>query len=296
MSAVGERAGLAEVMPEPETIELDGFALRIVRGGRTAGVPILLTSAWPQSLYAFRKVWTQLAELGPLVAVDLPGFGRSDANPTALSPAGMGAFIIRLLDRMGIERCHAVGPDVGTAAMLFAAHDAPDLFATITIGSGGTDMSLVGERLRGIIEGRVEGLDVGKDARVIVDGIKALGATEPRPMSWRTTASLPRMGGIERRRNMSGPIQAICRSFRLSPGRSELRSWSSRARPTRWCRLPTANCSSASFLTADTWSSTPDTLSERTPPPNTQTSSPPGSAAAATSTEHFTSEKRHATD
>lgn len=80
--------GVAEVMPEPETIDLDGFALRIVRGGRPAGVPILLTSPWPQSLYAFRKVWAQLAELGPLIAVDLPGFGRSEANPAALSPAG----------------------------------------------------------------------------------------------------------------------------------------------------------------------------------------------------------------
>lgn len=179
MSTVGEGAGVAEAMPEPETIDLDGFALRIVRGGRTAGVPILLMSPWPQSIYAFRKVWAQLAELGPLIAVDLPGFGRSEANPAALSPAGMGAFIIRLLDRMGIERCHAVGPDVGTAAMLFAAHEAPDLFATITIGSGGTDMARVGERLRGLIEGPVEALDVGEDAGVVVEVIKALGATEP---------------------------------------------------------------------------------------------------------------------
>jgi pimeloyl-ACP methyl ester carboxylesterase len=170
---------MSGTMPKPETIKVDGLEIRMIRGGRGEGVPILLTSPWPQSVYAFRKVWPSLAELGPLIAADLPGFGRSEASSMTLSPAGMGAFIIRLLDRLGIDRCHAVGPDVGTAAMLFAAHEAPDLFATITIGSGGTDMALVGERLRSLIEGPAEDLDVGEDAGVVVDVIKALGATEP---------------------------------------------------------------------------------------------------------------------
>lgn len=170
---------MSDIMPKPETIEVDGLAIRIIRGGREEGVPILLTSPWPQSVYAFRKVWGPLAELGPLVAVDLPGFGRSEANLAALSPAGMGAFVVRLLDQLGIKRAHVVAPDVGTAALLFAAHEAPDLFATITVGSGGTDMALVGGRLRDLIEGPEEALEVGEDAGAVVDVIKALGATEP---------------------------------------------------------------------------------------------------------------------
>jgi pimeloyl-ACP methyl ester carboxylesterase len=170
---------MAQDFPTPETITLDGLSLRIVRGGQSEGTPILLTSPWPESIYAFRFVWPSLAALGPLIAVDLPGFGRSDASPSTLSPTGMGEFYVRLLDELGIKRCHVVAPDVGTAASLFAAATAPDLFETITVGSGGTDMDLVGDRLRGIIEGPESALDLGPDAAPIVEVIRALIKVQP---------------------------------------------------------------------------------------------------------------------
>jgi pimeloyl-ACP methyl ester carboxylesterase len=40
-------------------------------------VPILLTSPWPESIYAYRAIWPSIDALGPLIAVDLPGFGSS---------------------------------------------------------------------------------------------------------------------------------------------------------------------------------------------------------------------------
>lgn len=170
---------VAVAMPLPETIRFEGLALRIVTGGATAGVPILLTSPWPQSVLAFRRIWGGLAPVGPLIAVDLPGFGRSDSSPAAMSPAGMGDFIVRLLEHLGIARCHAIGPDVGTAAFLFAAHQAPERFATITVGSGATDMALAGAPLREIIEAPEQALDIGEDAARIVAVIEALGAVTP---------------------------------------------------------------------------------------------------------------------
>lgn len=178
MTASGE--GVAG-MPATEVIDFEGLSVRLIRGGAGEGVPILLTSPWPQSVLAFRLVWNALAELGPLIAVDLPGFGRSDASALALSPSGMGSLVVRLLDHLRISRCHGVGPDVGTPALLFAAHEAPELFATITVGSGGTEMALVGDRLRGIIEGPVSDLEVGEDAAAIVQVIRSLSASEPSP-------------------------------------------------------------------------------------------------------------------
>lgn len=39
---------------------------------------VLMTSPWPESLLAFRRIWTQLEPLARLVAIDLPGFGQSE--------------------------------------------------------------------------------------------------------------------------------------------------------------------------------------------------------------------------
>ena len=38
-----------------------------------------------------------------------------------MSPEAMGDFVIKLAQHYGIDRMHAVGPDVGTLALLFAA-------------------------------------------------------------------------------------------------------------------------------------------------------------------------------
>lgn len=58
-----------------EFASVDGLAIRYARVGAATGMPILLTSPWPQSLQAFHAVWLELGKLGPLIAVDLPGFG-----------------------------------------------------------------------------------------------------------------------------------------------------------------------------------------------------------------------------
>jgi pimeloyl-ACP methyl ester carboxylesterase len=164
---------------DPEFVSIDGRSIRIVRGGADAGLPIVLSSPWPESIHAFRAIWPKLEALGPLIAIDLPGFGRSEARPADLTPRGMGEFYVRLLNELGIERCHLIAPDVGTAASLFAAAMAPDLFATVTVGSGATDMALVGDRLRTIIEGPRDAIDPGDDAGPVVDVIKALIAVQP---------------------------------------------------------------------------------------------------------------------
>ena len=54
------------------TSQVDGLEIRFTRGGRSDGVPLLLTSPWPESIYAFRAIWPKIEALGPLIAVDLP--------------------------------------------------------------------------------------------------------------------------------------------------------------------------------------------------------------------------------
>jgi len=43
------------------TSQVDGLEIRFTRGGRSDGVPLLLTSPWPESIYAFRAIWPKIA-------------------------------------------------------------------------------------------------------------------------------------------------------------------------------------------------------------------------------------------
>jgi pimeloyl-ACP methyl ester carboxylesterase len=56
-----------------ETTQIDGLRIRFARTGRTDGMPVLLTSPWPESIYAFRDVLFEIGKLNPLIAIDLPG-------------------------------------------------------------------------------------------------------------------------------------------------------------------------------------------------------------------------------
>ena len=94
-------------------------------------------------------MWTTLAERARLFAIDLPGFGASERRDDLLSPRAMGEFLARLVAEVGLGRPHIVAPDVGTSAALFAAATHPELFASVTVGSGGAAVPLqLGEPLR----------------------------------------------------------------------------------------------------------------------------------------------------
>jgi len=88
-----------------------------------------------------------------LIAIDLPGFGHSQQRDTLLSPRTMSELIVRLADAFGLENPHAVGPDIGTAAFLFAAAFQPERFRSVVVGSGGAAVPLdLGSRLKDWVE------------------------------------------------------------------------------------------------------------------------------------------------
>jgi pimeloyl-ACP methyl ester carboxylesterase len=138
--------------PTLDTITVDGIRIRLRRGGATEGTPLFLTAPYPESVRAFDRIWGDLAPLGPLIAVDLPGFGLSDERDPLMSPQAMGDFLPVLLDALGLDRVHAIVPDVGTLAALFAAAGHPDRFESIVGGSGGVALPLLGEPLRQIVD------------------------------------------------------------------------------------------------------------------------------------------------
>jgi pimeloyl-ACP methyl ester carboxylesterase len=69
----------------------------------------------------------------------------------------MGEFVIRLADEFGLENPHAVGPNIGTGALLFAAADNPGRLRSIVLGGGGASFPL---KLAGILNDWVVAPDV----------------------------------------------------------------------------------------------------------------------------------------
>ena len=57
---------------------IDGLQIRYASNDKLDGEPILLLSPLPESILAFIPTWEMFSALGPVVAVDLPPFGRSE--------------------------------------------------------------------------------------------------------------------------------------------------------------------------------------------------------------------------
>jgi pimeloyl-ACP methyl ester carboxylesterase len=127
---------------------IDGVRIRYADSGGRRERTVLLTSPWPESVYAFAPVWASLAEHARLFAVDLPGFGASERRDELLSPRAMGEFLADLIIAADLGRPHIVGPDVGTAAALFAAAAHPERIASVVVGTGATAVPIqLGEPL-----------------------------------------------------------------------------------------------------------------------------------------------------
>lgn len=133
---------------KPRFMTIDGLNIRCVDSGGSHAHTLLLTSPWPESVYAFAPMWSTLADHARLFAIDLPGFGASERRADLLAPRAMGEFLSLVVTEADLDRPHVVGPDVGTSAALFAAAAHPERFAGVIVGTGGAAMPLqLGEPL-----------------------------------------------------------------------------------------------------------------------------------------------------
>jgi pimeloyl-ACP methyl ester carboxylesterase len=148
MTTHQESQHLSEIAVKPTFRIIDGVSIRFVES-EPRDSDALLLSPWPESVLAYEPTWSRLAETTHLVAIDLPGFGRSERKDTLMSPRAMGDFIVRATDAFGLEHPHIVGPDVGTAAALFAAAAQPGRFLSLVVGTGGAAVPIqLGNPLR----------------------------------------------------------------------------------------------------------------------------------------------------
>ena len=127
---------------------IDGVRIRYADSGGSEERTVVLTSPWPESLYAFTPLWATLAEHARLFAIDLPGFGASERRDDLLSPRAMGGFLAQLVVEIDLGSPHIVAADVGTSAALFAVAAHPERIAGVIVGTGGAAVPIeLGEPL-----------------------------------------------------------------------------------------------------------------------------------------------------
>src|SRR5262245_50472359 len=118
-------------------VTVDGLNIRHLEDG--AGVPAILLhgSSLGSSADVFRRNLPALAAGGVrAIAVDLPGFGKSDPAPD-LGGAARNAFILRFLDALGLKRAALIGhSSSGGPAVSIALKNPERVSHVIVLGTG----------------------------------------------------------------------------------------------------------------------------------------------------------------
>jgi pimeloyl-ACP methyl ester carboxylesterase len=117
--------------------EIDGVSHRWIdaRGIRfhyaeagTGDEVVLCLHGWPQHWYEWRHLMPALADRYRVIALDLRGYGWSDAPPSGYAKEDMADDVLAVLDALGIERVKLVGHDWGAWIGFLLALKAPERF------------------------------------------------------------------------------------------------------------------------------------------------------------------------
>jgi pimeloyl-ACP methyl ester carboxylesterase len=121
---------------EPDFVVVTGKRLRYARGG-TEGKPIvLLLSPLPQSILCFDQIWPFMVDRFELVALDLPGFGRSEGGAEVMTAEAQSEILDAFVRQMDLIDFHLVGPDVGTPVALHYAIHREHRARSLLVGDG----------------------------------------------------------------------------------------------------------------------------------------------------------------
>jgi pimeloyl-ACP methyl ester carboxylesterase/membrane protein DedA with SNARE-associated domain len=108
---------------------------------------VLLLHGSPGSHNDFNSLAPELAKAYRVIALDLPGFGRSTHTVPDYSILAHARYVIELMNSLGIERAHILGFSMGGGVALNLADIAPERVASITMLSsiGVQEMELLGD-------------------------------------------------------------------------------------------------------------------------------------------------------
>lgn len=106
----------------------NGRHVWVGQAGNMDGPPVLLVHGLGQNAHRdWRASVPALAARFRVIALDLPGFGASDALPQGYSFDALAAVLAEVLEHYRVSRAHVVGHSLGGALSLHFAHVRPQL-------------------------------------------------------------------------------------------------------------------------------------------------------------------------
>src|SRR5262245_11718555 len=128
---------MLNVMVRDRFVMVDGLNVRYLEDGGGVAAILLHGSSLGSSADVFRRNLGALAAGGVrAIAVDLPGFGKSDPA-LDLSGAARNAFILRFMDALGLERAALIGHSSSGGPAVSIALKSPERVShVIVLGTG----------------------------------------------------------------------------------------------------------------------------------------------------------------
>lgn len=113
-----------------------GLSLFLYDAGPADAAPLILIHGLGNEADTWRHVIPRLSERFRVIAVDLPGFGRSDKPSRAYTAPFFCSALFELMGVLGIARAGLVGHSLGAVIAHFAALQRPDRVDTLVLVSG----------------------------------------------------------------------------------------------------------------------------------------------------------------
>jgi pyruvate dehydrogenase E2 component (dihydrolipoamide acetyltransferase) len=119
--------------PAFEWTTVDGIKVRHARRGPDNGVPVLFLHGFGGDLGNWLFNLDAIAEVAPVIALDLPGHGQSEPRLPGATLADLASFVASFLDAIKVPRVHVVGHSMGGAIAAKLALDQPTRVASLTL-------------------------------------------------------------------------------------------------------------------------------------------------------------------
>jgi pimeloyl-ACP methyl ester carboxylesterase len=124
---------IRRLLPEDRFLRLGDQLVHIEQMGE--GEPVILLHGFGASTYAWRKVMPGLAGSFRVIAIDLNGFGYTQRPRTfeSYTREGQADLVLRVMDRLGIEKAHLAGHSYGGGITIWLASRHPERLRSIVL-------------------------------------------------------------------------------------------------------------------------------------------------------------------